>query len=284
MQLELNKIRLDGATQPRAKLQTDVIDEYAEQMRDGVAFPPITVFFDGREYWLADGFHRLDAWLQVHPGESIEADVTQGTQSDAQWYSYGVNKSHGLQRTREDRVRAIKAALRHPEGAKRADNDIAKHVGVSPSTVGKYRAQIETTFQIGKSSGQAGTSRKMPSPGPETPESRPAQQPVELPAPKSAAARHRKGRDGRTINTAKIGTARKNKPDRGRGSPAKPSRHMASRIHQPTRAPSLLEKMTTVTLPHNPVMGARTLIEVFDVDYLRALVTELSNHLKGAES
>ncbi len=39
--------------------------------------------------------------------------------------------------------------------------------------------------------------------------------------------------------------------------------------------------MTTVTLPHNPVMGARTLIEVFDNEYLRAVVEELARHLKG---
>ena len=55
-------------------------------------------------------------------------------------------------------------------------------------------------------------------------------------------------------------------------------------IHKPVRAPSLMEKMTAVTLPHNPVMGAMTLIDVFDVVYLRVLVEELSKHLKGLEA
>ena len=46
MQLTLEKIRLDGGTQPRAELQAEVIDEYAEQMRQGAEFPPVIVFFD----------------------------------------------------------------------------------------------------------------------------------------------------------------------------------------------------------------------------------------------
>jgi len=71
----------------------------------------------------------------------------------------------------------------------------------------------------------------------------------------------RTGRDGRTINTANIGR-RPKKVARG-----KPSRHMARLIRQPTRFPSPAEKMTAISLPHDPEMGARTLIEVFDADY-----------------
>ena len=78
-------------------------------------------------------------------------------------------------------------------------------------------------------------------------------------------------------NTANIGKSPK------RAAHGKPSRRMAGRVQQPTRAPNPVVKMTALSMPHNPVMGARTLIEVFDVEYLRALVIELSNHLKGLE-
>lgn len=42
-----------------------------------------------------------------------------------------------------------------------------------------------------------------------------------------------------------------------------------------------MQKMTAINMPHDPVYGARALIAIFDVDYLRALVGEISNHLKG---
>lgn len=255
MLLDLDLIRLDGATQPRAELLTDVMEEYAEQMRNGVEFPPITVFFDGTDYWLADGFHRVGAALRARPSKPIEADVIQGTQSEAQWFSFGANKAHGLRRTNEDKARAVKSALGHPGSSGLSDGAIAEHVGVHRNTVQRMRREIK-----------------------------PVAQEQESDLHKLCKSKSRKGRDGRTINTAKIGTARKGKADSERKPATKPSRHMASRIHAPTRAPSPVEKMTTVTLPHNPVMGARTLIEVFDVNYLRNLVTELTNHLQGIES
>ena len=42
--------------------------------------------------------------------------------------------------------------------------------------------------------------------------------------------------------------------------------------------------MTALDMPHDPVMGARTLIGLFDADYLRALTTFLTKHLEGADS
>ena len=63
MKLKPSQIRQDGGTQPRAEIWQDVVDDYAEQMTAGATFPPIVVFYDGTHYWLADGFHRLAAWL-----------------------------------------------------------------------------------------------------------------------------------------------------------------------------------------------------------------------------
>jgi len=273
VKLNYEQIRMDGGTQPRSQLLIEVMEDYAEQMRAGVEFPPLTVFFDGKEYWLADGFHRLGAALRARPADPIEAEVIQGTQTEAQWYSFGVNKTHGLRRTRGDRVRAIQAALRHPEGAGKSNYEIAEHCGVSEITVRRYRQQLEPTTTMSQSSGQAGEDRK----------DRPAEAradhellPWERPATRPAASRPRTGRDGRTINTAKIGKGKHK-------SPRAPSRHMAARIQKPTRAPNPMEKMTALSIPHNPVMGARTLIEVFDADYLRILAAEISSHLKGLE-
>jgi ParB-like chromosome segregation protein Spo0J len=43
-------------------------------MAAGGVFPPIVVFFDGAEYWLGDGFHRIIAAVALGLVE-IAADV-----------------------------------------------------------------------------------------------------------------------------------------------------------------------------------------------------------------
>jgi len=140
-QLSISKIRTDGGTQPRAELDLSVVGEYAEAMERGVDFPPISVVYDGEEYWLYDGFHRLRAAMK-RERETIEAEVEQGTQEDAVWRSLAANKDHGLRRSQKDKRRAIKRALKHTHGAESSDRSIARHVGVSPKTVSKYREQL----------------------------------------------------------------------------------------------------------------------------------------------
>lgn len=165
--IQIDLIRMDGGTQPRQGIDWEVAYEYGDLMADGVKLPPVTVFYDGSEYWLADGFHRVHAAKSQDIPE-ITADVLQGTLEDAQWYSFGANKSHGLMRSNDDKQRAVQAALRHPKCMGLSDNQIAKHVGVNQTTVSAWRKKLETTYGI----------------------------------PKSTA---RTGADGRTINTANIG-------------------------------------------------------------------------------
>jgi hypothetical protein len=145
MQLQTNVIRTDGGTQPRLQLSAETINDYAESMADGVAFPPVVVFYDGADYWLADGFHRLHAAQQIGLAD-IAADVRQGTIQDAQWYSYSVNQSHGLRRSNEDKRRAVESALRHEYASRYSDSDIASHVGVHRNTILNYRREQPAQF------------------------------------------------------------------------------------------------------------------------------------------
>jgi hypothetical protein len=136
--LPLAAIRTDGGTQPRALIDTDTVEDYAEQMNGGATFPSIIVFFDGQDYWLADGFHRVAAakklaWLD------LPADVRQGTQRDAVLFSVGVNATHGLRRTNADKHRAVERLLRDEEWSKWSNYEIAKRCAVSESYVRKIR-------------------------------------------------------------------------------------------------------------------------------------------------
>jgi hypothetical protein len=58
MQLAVDSIRTDGGTQSRAQINWLTVTDYAADIAEGATFPPVVVYFDGADYWLADGFHR----------------------------------------------------------------------------------------------------------------------------------------------------------------------------------------------------------------------------------
>ena len=139
--LRLEQIHTDGGTQPRAQMDWTVVADYAADMGNGATFPPVVVFYDGSDYWLADGFHRVEAAKSLGLIE-IAADVRPGTLEDAKWYSYSANKLHGLRRSNEDKKRAVEAALAHPYASRHSGEEIARHCGVSNATISRYRNSI----------------------------------------------------------------------------------------------------------------------------------------------
>ena len=113
--------------QIREKLDSDVVAEYAEVLAGGKKLPPVLVFFDGKTFFLADGFHRLQAARQLKISR-IACEVREGSFEDAQWAACGANVDHGLRRTNADKRRAVAIALElRPTESSRT---IAEHVGV----------------------------------------------------------------------------------------------------------------------------------------------------------
>ena len=92
---------LDWSLQTRAGTDVDTINNYAEAMADGAQFPDVTVFTDGKHYWLADGFHRVMAAKQ-NGKASISADVRKGTADDAVVFGGTANNKQGKRPTRAD--------------------------------------------------------------------------------------------------------------------------------------------------------------------------------------
>lgn len=136
--LPLSKIRTDGGTQSRASLSDAVIDDYAQALD---VMPPVVVFHDGKNYWLADGFHRFRAFERAREAD-INAEIHQGTQRDAILFSCGANARHGLRRTTEDKRRAVMALLTDAEWSEWSDHQIAYRCAVSHTMVGSMRASV----------------------------------------------------------------------------------------------------------------------------------------------
>lgn len=136
----LTRVTLEPSTQPRVMLDQDVIQEYADLMKEGRTFPPVVVFSDGKRLILADGWHRYYA-AEAAGLETIDARQEQGGLEEAQWFAASANAEHGLRRTNEDKRRAIVLALKVQPGA--SDRKIADHCGVTAPTVGRVRRHLE---------------------------------------------------------------------------------------------------------------------------------------------
>jgi hypothetical protein len=140
-ELRLRDVRTDGGTQTRASINGDVLEEYAELLADGTEFPPGVVFYDGKDYWLADGFHRHAAAIAAGLA-TFHFEVRKGSKRDALLYAVGANAHHGLKRSVADKRRAVEALLRDREWSKWGDREIARRCGVSKTFVGKVRGVI----------------------------------------------------------------------------------------------------------------------------------------------
>lgn len=133
--IELRRIRIDGGTQPREAIDQATVDEYAEAMRSHRArFPPVIVYFDGANAWLADGFHRYHAAVKAE-WQAIDCEWREGTLEAAKLYAASANAKHGLRRTAGDKRRAIEMVLSTDEGQRWTQEHIAQHCGVSKQWV-----------------------------------------------------------------------------------------------------------------------------------------------------
>ena len=143
LKLPLDAIRWDPDVMPRIGSDSEVVKEYAEEMRLGAEFPPSVVFFDGEKNWGADGKHRADAAKACGAGRVL-CEVRRGTRDDAIWFAAGVNLRHGLRPTNADKRLAVRNCLAVPAIRKKTDAVIAEQCGVSGRFVGSIRKQIET--------------------------------------------------------------------------------------------------------------------------------------------
>jgi hypothetical protein len=137
----LSAIRLDGGTQSRAAMDDAAIDEYTEAVKRGVTLPPLMLFFDGIDSWLADGFHRVHGYRAAGV-TMVSALVRHGSRRDAVLYSVGANAAHGLRRSNADKRRSVETLLADDEWMKWSDREIARQCNVGAPFVADVRKAI----------------------------------------------------------------------------------------------------------------------------------------------
>jgi hypothetical protein len=139
--ISLNEIRLDGGTQMRDEINYHTVDDYSHAYASGVDMPEPTVFCDGSNNWLGDGFHRWHGAKKAGK-KSLLCNVRQGSQRDAILFAIGANDKHGLRRTPADKRKAVRALLLDEEWRAYSDREIAKIAKVSHTFVAEQRKQL----------------------------------------------------------------------------------------------------------------------------------------------
>lgn len=139
--MKIEDIVIDAKTQMR-EISEDVVTDYTEKLLEGIKFPPVEVFTDGKTIWLVDGFQRLLAHQRAKL-VYIDAVTQKGTLRDAQFYSLGVNDKHGKPRTVKDKTNAVLIALEDMEWGLLSNREIAKACNVSHTFVGNVKKSLE---------------------------------------------------------------------------------------------------------------------------------------------
>ena len=136
--IPLDAINISGGTQSRLKIDEDYVEEIYEKMKDDTEYLPVTVFFDGKENWLADGFHRYHA-TRKNGKASIKCNVTNGLLRDAILYSKSANNRHGKPPTLQDKLHNVKEMIDDFEWGYFSNREIGRICDVSHVTVAKMR-------------------------------------------------------------------------------------------------------------------------------------------------
>ena len=139
-ELQLKQIRLDGGTQVRASIKEDAVMRYAEDMEGGSIFPAMRVFFDGTDYWLADGFHRYHAALRIGLQDFL-CEVDTGTPRDALFYGSQANNLHGQPMDNADKRKITMIFIEDFEWGEWSNSEIARQLHVSAPFVAKMRGE-----------------------------------------------------------------------------------------------------------------------------------------------
>ena len=139
--LFLDQIRLDERVQSRAKLDEPTIVRYVESLTEGAEPPPLIVYDDGQDLWLADGNHRYHAMSRAGRDQAL-CEIRKGTIMDAKVCAAGSNAFHGLPRSTADKRRSVLMLLEEQQFAKLSDRELARMTNTSHPFIATVRRDL----------------------------------------------------------------------------------------------------------------------------------------------
>ena len=137
--LPVNQVRIMQNMLPRfiTGMDEEVVSRYAELMEDGVEFPPVKVWRngkDGKEQWFVlDGAHRLEAAERAKK-ETIRCEVEEFEEKEFLLRAFAENLKHGLPLKREEKMLVVQAL--YQQGISLAT--IRKKTGIPERTLRRW--------------------------------------------------------------------------------------------------------------------------------------------------
>lgn len=149
-QVSVSEVASDRRLQLRAVESKEHIEQLVEQLEQASGeakrwpFPPLRLYRVPGEAKLivVDGEHRRNAACQAG-WSTVDAVIIDGTLNDAALDAIKANQTHGLPRSREDKRRAVIAALKHPALVGKSNRDLAAIAGVSHPTIKTIREELD---------------------------------------------------------------------------------------------------------------------------------------------
>lgn len=140
--LDIDSILVDEQFQNRVGLNKAAVSDYQLAIEQGATLPPIDVYRIDGQFYVVDGFHRLEAQRNIGC-TTVEVILHDGDKDDASRAAIIANQRHGLPRSPEDKRLAVLRAINDPLYSEKSDNQLARLIGVSQPFVSKVRtAQI----------------------------------------------------------------------------------------------------------------------------------------------
>ena len=147
LRIPIADLNLHGGTQQRVSFDLSHVAKIEEILQDDGLLDPISVTYDEVNYWVTDGFHRVQAYKNQGFTE-IDAIAEKGTHRDAILASIQANANHltALSRSRADKRRAVETLLKDPEWSQWSDRQIAKLAQVSHPMVAAIRKSLSKNY------------------------------------------------------------------------------------------------------------------------------------------
>ena len=150
----IDRLICDPQVQVRVHgIDLDKVDQYATVMDiardDGepYPFPPIVVFRERGQLYLADGFHRVEAARAVGY-TALAADLRPGGLQGAIEYAEEANLAHGISLSNEDKKNILGRRLARGAWSEQTSNrEIGRAFGVSHTTVSRWIAELSEMAQ-----------------------------------------------------------------------------------------------------------------------------------------
>lgn len=151
-QFSFTDITIDSRAHSRAEMSEKIIQELVEAYRAGAKVPePVVISNDGQSFWLADGFHRVEAAkrsgrtglvFQIWFGHGLEPFLAAGA------YGALANARHGAKRSNKDKRKAVEFLLRVPGWHRMSSRRIERALEMDHKTVESVREQLENHLII----------------------------------------------------------------------------------------------------------------------------------------